>query len=205
MIDELNKYAPREGNSPIKDVLLDIAERGRSLGIILIGAQQTASEVERRIVSQLQHQGRRPARRRRSRPPRIRLPAAQPAHPGHRWPSPAPCSSASRRSRCRSPSNSRSRPGPPGPPNAAPHQRFPAGPRRPIRSPGCPSTTTTPRRSDRTNVDGQPAGSDDPVRSSPVFSRRARRRLRPRRQECCGSRTPTEADRPACSPPPRHP
>jgi DNA helicase HerA-like ATPase len=51
MIDELNKYAPREGGSPIKDVLLDIAERGRSLGIILIGAQQTASEVERRIVS----------------------------------------------------------------------------------------------------------------------------------------------------------
>jgi DNA helicase HerA-like ATPase len=51
MIDELNKYAPREGTSPIKDVLLDIAERGRSLGIILIGAQQTASEVERRIVS----------------------------------------------------------------------------------------------------------------------------------------------------------
>jgi uncharacterized protein len=51
MIDELNKYAPREGNSPIKEVLLDIAERGRSLGIILIGAQQTASEVERRIVS----------------------------------------------------------------------------------------------------------------------------------------------------------
>ncbi len=32
-------------------MLLDIAERGRSLGIILIGAQQTASEVERRIVS----------------------------------------------------------------------------------------------------------------------------------------------------------
>ena len=51
MIDELNKYAPREGSSPIADVLLDIAERGRSLGIILIGAQQTASEVARRIVS----------------------------------------------------------------------------------------------------------------------------------------------------------
>ncbi|GAB4005039.1 ATP-binding protein [Nocardioides ultimimeridianus] len=51
MLDELNKYAPRDGSSPIKDVLLDIAERGRSLGIILIGAQQTASEVERRIVS----------------------------------------------------------------------------------------------------------------------------------------------------------
>jgi DNA helicase HerA-like ATPase len=31
-------------------VLLDIAERGRSLGVVLVGAQQTASEVERRIV-----------------------------------------------------------------------------------------------------------------------------------------------------------
>ncbi|WP_036410949.1 ATP-binding protein [Mycobacterium gastri] len=51
MLDELNKYAPREGESPIKALLLDIAERGRSLGIILIGAQQTASEVERRIIS----------------------------------------------------------------------------------------------------------------------------------------------------------
>lgn len=51
VLDELNKYAPREGWGPIKEVLLDIAERGRSLGIILIGAQQTASEVERRIVA----------------------------------------------------------------------------------------------------------------------------------------------------------
>jgi len=51
MLDELNKYAPREGSSPIKEILLDIAERGRSLGIVLVGAQQTASEVERRIVA----------------------------------------------------------------------------------------------------------------------------------------------------------
>nr|WP_201760807.1 ATP-binding protein [Nonomuraea sp. K271] len=51
VLDELNKYAPREGDSPIKEILLDVAERGRSLGVILIGAQQTASEVERRIVS----------------------------------------------------------------------------------------------------------------------------------------------------------
>ena len=51
MLDELNKYAPREGSSPIKEILLDVAERGRSLGIILVGAQQTASEVERRIVA----------------------------------------------------------------------------------------------------------------------------------------------------------
>ena len=51
VLDELNKYAPREGRSPIKDVLLDIAERGRSLGVVLIGAQQTASEVESRVVA----------------------------------------------------------------------------------------------------------------------------------------------------------
>jgi uncharacterized protein len=51
VLDELNKYAPAQGHSPIKETLLDIAERGRSMGIILIGAQQTASEVERRITS----------------------------------------------------------------------------------------------------------------------------------------------------------
>ncbi len=51
VLDELNKYAPREGSSPIKEVLLDIAERGRSLGVVLIGAEQTASEVERRIIA----------------------------------------------------------------------------------------------------------------------------------------------------------
>lgn len=51
VLDELNKYAPRDGGSPIKEILVDVSERGRSLGIILIGAQQTASEVERRIVA----------------------------------------------------------------------------------------------------------------------------------------------------------
>ncbi|MGH3664877.1 MAG: ATP-binding protein, partial [Egibacteraceae bacterium] len=51
VLDELNKYAPREGSSPIKEILLDVAERGRSLGIVLIGAQQTASEVERRVIA----------------------------------------------------------------------------------------------------------------------------------------------------------
>jgi DNA helicase HerA-like ATPase len=51
VLDELNKYAPRDGESPIKEILLDVAERGRSLGIVLIGAQQTASEVERRIIT----------------------------------------------------------------------------------------------------------------------------------------------------------
>jgi uncharacterized protein len=51
VLDELNAYAPADGDGPIKRVLLDIAERGRSLGIILIGAAQTASGVEPRIVS----------------------------------------------------------------------------------------------------------------------------------------------------------
>lgn len=51
VLDELNKYAPRDASSPIKEILLDVAERGRSLGIILVGAQQTASEVERRVIA----------------------------------------------------------------------------------------------------------------------------------------------------------
>jgi uncharacterized protein len=50
VLDELNKYAPREGWSPIKDVILDMSERGRGLGVILIGAQQTASQIEPRVV-----------------------------------------------------------------------------------------------------------------------------------------------------------
>lgn len=45
VLDELNKYAPAQGFSPLKDLLVDIAERGRSLGVLLIGAQQAASAV----------------------------------------------------------------------------------------------------------------------------------------------------------------
>ena len=50
VLDELNKYAPRQGHSPLKEVLIDIAARGRSLGVILIGAQQSASDVEPTVV-----------------------------------------------------------------------------------------------------------------------------------------------------------
>jgi uncharacterized protein len=46
----LNKYAPKTGRSPIKDVLIDIASRGRSLGVLLIGAQQSAAEVDGNII-----------------------------------------------------------------------------------------------------------------------------------------------------------
>jgi DNA helicase HerA-like ATPase len=50
VLDELNKYAPREGSSPIKDMLIDIAQRGRSLGVLLVGAQQTASRVASEVL-----------------------------------------------------------------------------------------------------------------------------------------------------------
>ena len=50
VLDELNKYAPRDGTSPLKDMLIDIAQRGRSLGVLLVGAQQTASRVAPEVV-----------------------------------------------------------------------------------------------------------------------------------------------------------
>jgi DNA helicase HerA-like ATPase len=50
VLDELNKYAPREGSSPLKELLVDVAERGRSLGVILIGAEQAATAVDPAIV-----------------------------------------------------------------------------------------------------------------------------------------------------------
>jgi uncharacterized protein len=50
VLDELNKYAPRIGRSPIKEILVDIAARGRSLGVLLIGAQQSAGDVDANII-----------------------------------------------------------------------------------------------------------------------------------------------------------
>jgi hypothetical protein len=50
VLDELNKYAPREGQSPLKEMLIDIAQRGRSLGVLLVGAQQTASKVAPEVM-----------------------------------------------------------------------------------------------------------------------------------------------------------
>lgn len=51
-IDELNKFASNDipKNSPILKQILDIAERGRSLGIILFGAEQFKSAVHNRIT-----------------------------------------------------------------------------------------------------------------------------------------------------------
>jgi len=50
-VDELNKYAPAGGKgSSILSQVLDIAERGRSLGVILISAQQFLSAVHPRVT-----------------------------------------------------------------------------------------------------------------------------------------------------------
>ncbi|KUK13643.1 MAG: ATP-binding protein [Synergistetes bacterium] len=51
-LDELNKYAPRAGGGPLGAIFRDIAERGRSFKIIMIGAEQTASEVDYRVITQ---------------------------------------------------------------------------------------------------------------------------------------------------------
>lgn len=51
-IDELNKYASSDvpKSSPILRQVLDIAERGRSLGIILFGAEQFKSAIHQRVT-----------------------------------------------------------------------------------------------------------------------------------------------------------
>lgn len=51
-IDELNKYASKDTskNSPILRQVLDVAERGRSLGVILFAAEQFRSSVHDRVV-----------------------------------------------------------------------------------------------------------------------------------------------------------
>ncbi|MDL2222664.1 ATP-binding protein [Bacteroidales bacterium OttesenSCG-928-M11] len=50
-VDELNKYASSEvpKSSPILKRLLEITERGRSLGIILFGAEQFISDIHKRV------------------------------------------------------------------------------------------------------------------------------------------------------------
>ena len=50
-VDELNKYAQSDGpDTHVRRMLLDIAERGRYLGLVLFGAQQFRSQVHRRVV-----------------------------------------------------------------------------------------------------------------------------------------------------------
>lgn len=50
--DELNKYAPKTdtGGRSLTSILLEVTERGRSLGVILLGAEQFRSAVHDRIL-----------------------------------------------------------------------------------------------------------------------------------------------------------
>jgi DNA helicase HerA-like ATPase len=50
--DELNKYAPRSDTSgrSLTNILLEVTERGRSLGVLLFGAEQFRSAVHDRIL-----------------------------------------------------------------------------------------------------------------------------------------------------------
>jgi DNA helicase HerA-like ATPase len=50
MLDELNKFCPDRGRSPLRDLLIDIAERGRSMGVLLFGAEQYAGSVEATVI-----------------------------------------------------------------------------------------------------------------------------------------------------------
>ena len=51
-IDELNKYASKDApkSSPILREILDVAERGRSLGVVLFGAEQSRSNIHQRVT-----------------------------------------------------------------------------------------------------------------------------------------------------------
>lgn len=51
-IDELNKYASKDAprNSPILRQILDVAERGRSLGVVLFAAEQFRSAIHDRVT-----------------------------------------------------------------------------------------------------------------------------------------------------------
>ena len=51
-IDELNKYASKDTpkSSPILKEILDVTERGRSLGVVLFGAEQFRSNIHPRVT-----------------------------------------------------------------------------------------------------------------------------------------------------------
>lgn len=50
VVDELNTLAPSGQQSPLKEQIIEIARKGRSVGYIIFGAEQFASEVDNQIV-----------------------------------------------------------------------------------------------------------------------------------------------------------
>lgn len=51
-VDELNKFAPKEEirRTPIKQSLIEICARGRSIGVSLFGVEQFMSQIDRQVV-----------------------------------------------------------------------------------------------------------------------------------------------------------
>ena len=52
VVDEMNKYCSKDcpKDSPILKQILDITERGRSLGVVLFGAEQFRSAIHERVT-----------------------------------------------------------------------------------------------------------------------------------------------------------
>jgi len=49
-LDELNRFAPKTGSDPITQKIEEVAGEMRSQGVILLGAQQQASQVKPRVI-----------------------------------------------------------------------------------------------------------------------------------------------------------
>ncbi len=56
VLDELNRYAPRDSSSPIKEILLDVAERGR-LPVVNFSAGGLATPADAALMMQLGAEG----------------------------------------------------------------------------------------------------------------------------------------------------
>jgi len=50
VVDELNTLAPAKQQSPLKEQIIEVARKGRSVGFIIFGAEQFASEVDDQII-----------------------------------------------------------------------------------------------------------------------------------------------------------
>ena len=139
MIDELNKYAPREGNSPDQG---PAARHRRTRPLARHHPDRRAADRQRgRAPDRVElRRSRSSAGSTRPRPAGPSTASCRPRSGSARpWPSPARCSSPSPRSRCRWPSSSPSRPGRPGSASARRPATTPAPARR--RAPcstGCP-------------------------------------------------------------------
>ena len=51
-VDELNKFAPRESSrkAPLKESIIEVCARGRSIGVTFFGVEQFMSQIDRQVV-----------------------------------------------------------------------------------------------------------------------------------------------------------